>query len=469
MKKLLIAIAVVVLAAVAAPAFAAMNPFMDVPASHWAYDAVAQLASRGVISGYPDGTFKGPQPVTRYEVASMIARGLAYADLEHASKQDVDLLKRLVVDFSDELNALGLRVDDLELRMGTLDEDLGGWKFSGILEFNAKFGTDDQRFGTLGKNDFNMDKYRVFLDRRINETTEFHARFGKSDGINTSDDINVVWNYYYITTNLGYDIMLDAGKFDTNYEDALGLVSDDGAFIGDISLNGFQFRKDWGMANFKLLLARAFDGGDASVRGDMEDFVIGGNIDFQFNEKFQFGVYGYYWLSDYSDMFDDLLELAVYAKFQFHPSVALTGVFYHTDDDYDTGNAWKVVLAADQDLLKFTSLQLEFAMVDKEFYGKWGGTPYANLDLADPIGKTVGEDTTVFGVYAAQKWNDKWDSWLRYYHFDYDNLDNRDHIGVGVGYQLNPAVHFELAYGYVNNDYAGDSDHLFRFQTVVNF
>ncbi|MCL2683916.1 MAG: S-layer homology domain-containing protein, partial [Synergistaceae bacterium] len=65
MKKLIIAVTAVVLAAVAAPAFAAMNPFMDVPASHWAYDAVAQLASRGIVSGYPDGTFKGPQPATR--------------------------------------------------------------------------------------------------------------------------------------------------------------------------------------------------------------------------------------------------------------------------------------------------------------------------------------------------------------------------------------------------------------------
>ena len=50
MKKFLTVLAVVALVAFAAPAFAA-NPFMDVPAGHWAYDAVAQLAADGIISG----------------------------------------------------------------------------------------------------------------------------------------------------------------------------------------------------------------------------------------------------------------------------------------------------------------------------------------------------------------------------------------------------------------------------------
>ena len=134
MKKFFIAIAAVVLMALAAPAFAAMNPFMDVPASHWAYDAVAQLASRGVISGYPDGTFKGPQPATRYEIASIIARALAFVDMEKASRQDVEVLKRLIVEFSDELNALGVTVDSLDARFGQMERDLGGWRISGFMQ-----------------------------------------------------------------------------------------------------------------------------------------------------------------------------------------------------------------------------------------------------------------------------------------------------------------------------------------------
>ena len=77
MKKFVTAVAVVALVAFAAPVFAATNPFMDVPMNHWAYDAIGQLAAHGILSGYPDGTYKGKQPTTRYEMASALARALA--------------------------------------------------------------------------------------------------------------------------------------------------------------------------------------------------------------------------------------------------------------------------------------------------------------------------------------------------------------------------------------------------------
>jgi hypothetical protein len=93
------------LVALAAPASAAANPVMDVPLHHWSYDAIGQLAARGVLSGYPDGTYKGKQPTTRYEMASALARALALTDMTKADKQDVEMLKRLVVEFKDELDA----------------------------------------------------------------------------------------------------------------------------------------------------------------------------------------------------------------------------------------------------------------------------------------------------------------------------------------------------------------------------
>ena len=48
--------------------------FSDVPADHWAADAVRELAGEGILKGYPDGTFKGDQPVTRFELAVALAR-----------------------------------------------------------------------------------------------------------------------------------------------------------------------------------------------------------------------------------------------------------------------------------------------------------------------------------------------------------------------------------------------------------
>lgn len=52
------------------------GPFADVPREHWAYDAVAQLASRGIFTGYPDGTFQGRRALTRYEFAVALQRML---------------------------------------------------------------------------------------------------------------------------------------------------------------------------------------------------------------------------------------------------------------------------------------------------------------------------------------------------------------------------------------------------------
>jgi phosphate transport system substrate-binding protein len=107
MKKFWAVLAIVILTAFAAEAFAATNPFTEVPASHWAYDAVAQLAAHGVFSvlPYSDGSFKDQQPATRYEIASIIARNL---HAEMASKADVEMMRRLIAEFSDELRAIGV-------------------------------------------------------------------------------------------------------------------------------------------------------------------------------------------------------------------------------------------------------------------------------------------------------------------------------------------------------------------------
>ena len=90
---------------------AASNPFSDVPADSWAYDAVSTLAADGVIDGYPDGTYQGQNTMTRYEMAQIVARAMAKTDLEKADKALVD---KLAAEFAEELDNLGVRVADLE-------------------------------------------------------------------------------------------------------------------------------------------------------------------------------------------------------------------------------------------------------------------------------------------------------------------------------------------------------------------
>ena len=112
MKKTLVsALTTALVVGAASTTFAAANPFSDVPADHWAYDAVSQLAADGVIEGYGDTTFRGQQNITRYEMAQMIAKAMARTDV---SASDKALIDKLAAEFSDELGNLGVRVSNLE-------------------------------------------------------------------------------------------------------------------------------------------------------------------------------------------------------------------------------------------------------------------------------------------------------------------------------------------------------------------
>ena len=114
MKKTLVsALTTALVVGAASTTFAAANPFQDVPADHWAYDAVAQLAADGVIEGYGDGTYRGDQEITRYEMAQMVARAMA----KGGNGADKALIDKLAAEFADELNSLGVRVSALEKKV----------------------------------------------------------------------------------------------------------------------------------------------------------------------------------------------------------------------------------------------------------------------------------------------------------------------------------------------------------------
>ena len=96
----------------AATGFAAASPFSDVPADHWAYDAVAELADEGVIEGYGDGTYRGEKTITRYEMAQMVAKAMTKEDAVNAVQKA--LIDKLAAEFSDEIKNLGVRTSNLE-------------------------------------------------------------------------------------------------------------------------------------------------------------------------------------------------------------------------------------------------------------------------------------------------------------------------------------------------------------------
>ncbi|MER3456908.1 MAG: hypothetical protein C4304_08540, partial [candidate division GAL15 bacterium] len=158
-RKLVLSLAAVLVLALVAPVVG--QPFADVPTNHWAYDAIAELAAKGLVEGYPDGTFKGNQPLTRYEMAMVVARIIARieaiptppppevrrADLDAvrrdltgavgriaASERTIATLQRLVNEFRAELQALGVRVTALEEELAALRARLDNTRITGIFD-----------------------------------------------------------------------------------------------------------------------------------------------------------------------------------------------------------------------------------------------------------------------------------------------------------------------------------------------
>jgi S-layer homology domain len=115
------------------------TPFSDVPANHWAYQYIQSLAADGLIDGYPDGKFKGDRPLTRYEMAVIVARVVAKLQenqYKGPSKEDLDKLQKLIDALKDELDALGVRVTNLEDALDALDKRT---KFAQSLSMHGVF------------------------------------------------------------------------------------------------------------------------------------------------------------------------------------------------------------------------------------------------------------------------------------------------------------------------------------------
>ena len=516
MKKLLAVIAMIASMAMAAPAMAATNPFMDVPQGHWAYDAVGLLASRGIVSGYPDGAFKGAQPATRYEMASVVARALVAVDADKASKQDLELLKKLVMEFKDELDALGVKVDKLDKRVAVLEDGIGGWKIRGNFRFDAKFGGSDNdvnNYTANGEdNEFTKSRFRLFLTKQIDENTYFYAQYrtgsdsaGNKDG--RGDLQHMRWSHLYVNTKLPYDVDLRVGRFAVDFEDEYGLYTDNDSIFGDYRTDGFQLSKKWNSFKATAIVGRNDNwGNDYAMDGTLgEGTYMNYALDLNWrpNEKFMLGATGY-WFQEDSNFVDgdyDVNVYGFYAGFKFTPAVELKGIYYFQDlgsdvmtygyggvragDTEDSPKAWKAILDIKQDLLKFTGLWIEYSQQDNTFLGYEnrysigggnGNYDYVgrNMMYADPFGTSKW-----WFVKADQKWNDKWSSFVRFANVDYDTdyLDDATEWGLGVGYQYTPAIYFELAYDQVDHGdtnllgFAGTQgkDHVVRFRTNVSF
>ena len=180
-------------------AFAA-NPFSDVTPDSWAYQAVSQLAASGIVNGYPDGTFKGQNNITRYEMAQMVAKAMANQDRANAEQQA--MINRLADEFSNELNNLGVRVARLEDRVGNV-------KVTGDARLRYRDAEHaDSKFDARARLQFNA---------KVNDRTDAVVRvasknFELGDASNGSN-VGVSVDRAYVNHKFGERVSVKAGRF----------------------------------------------------------------------------------------------------------------------------------------------------------------------------------------------------------------------------------------------------------------
>ena len=187
MKKILALAAVAALTA-GVSAYAA-NPFSDVTADDWAYQAVSDLSAQGVVEGYPDGTFKGERNMTRYELAQIIARLMAKEDQLNAEQQAT--LDKLAGEYADELANLGVRVANLEKKVGNIS-----WSGDARMQYQHALNDD----GKAKDADVWSGRMRINVEGQVNDQVTVSGRFVNEmdfkDGDSSStsmDRINAKW------------------------------------------------------------------------------------------------------------------------------------------------------------------------------------------------------------------------------------------------------------------------------------
>lgn len=243
-KTLVSAITAALVVGAASTTFAAANPFSDVPADSWAYDAVSTLAADGVIDGYTDGTYKGQNTMTRYEMAQIVARAMAKTDVDKADKALVD---KLAAEFAEELDNLGVRVADLEKKSDNVKWG-GEVRYTYTDEDHDTSELSDSRVSGKVKRDDGAGNEMLFrLEPKAyvgNTGWTANARIDyfvdlNNDGNNNATDNDVTVDRIYVEGPVFGGATLQAGKLPVFT--AQGLVFDDPISGAQISFGSDEF------------------------------------------------------------------------------------------------------------------------------------------------------------------------------------------------------------------------------------
>ena len=302
MKKILALAAVAALTA-GVSAYAA-NPFSDVTADDWAYQAVSDLSAQGVVEGYPDGTFKGERNMTRYELAQIVARLMAKEDQLNAEQQAT--LDKLAGEYADELANLGVRVSNLEKKVGNIS-----WAGDAKMMYtnNAKKTANDTYKGRIRLNVKGQVNDATYVQGRI-LTNMYFKDAGTDDGNTTMDrlfvnhsfgdktsvvlgrqDLTVFGGLEYDDAFDGAKLAYNDGKFDAYAAFGQLNAGTDAQKATDAAFGGLGY--DFGVA--KLNAAYFNFTGDKAKTAYGFDSIWGANLVVPVQD---FSVFGEYWDSN---------------------------------------------------------------------------------------------------------------------------------------------------------------------------
>ena len=139
MKKMLFT----VLAALTLSGAMAQEAFPDIPAGHWAGEAVSRIADLGIVIGFPDGTFRGNESFTRYQAALVVSRLLDVIQqnmdaMRAMSDADIASLRNALQELASDVAAQGVRLSAVEGQVAELSDDV----MSNSMRLDALEGMD---------------------------------------------------------------------------------------------------------------------------------------------------------------------------------------------------------------------------------------------------------------------------------------------------------------------------------------
>lgn len=208
MKHRFLKAALTALLAAGAIQVSAANPFADVDESSWSYKAVSQLSEEGVVDGYPDGTFRGDKNVTRYEMSQIIAKLMAKeGSLNEEQKATVQKLSN---EYKDELTQLGVRVTELEKKVGNLNM-ITELRVQSVPRYNNIYKDSKDKYSELSA------RVRFNSIARVNDRSTVYGQIETYMSLNGKDVYDVNKNNY--DSKIGYtgDQPVREGHGDGNF------------------------------------------------------------------------------------------------------------------------------------------------------------------------------------------------------------------------------------------------------------